>query len=287
MLDSAASTQDAATLMQQQPYEWPNGARIAVMVTVMFETWPDGKGPPYGPMASALREGTPDLQSVSWASYGGRTGIWRLMRLFDEFKVKATVAANAKALERFPEAAKELARRGHEIAGHSYTQDMFLPYCTPEEERELIRRCARIIESVSGTRPAGWASPRMTPTPHTARFLAEEGFLWHGDYHDADLPYTVQTEAGAIVALPHSDFTDNRVLRGSPRDFFDVHKDTFDFLYDSEPGSLLNLTVHAHFGARPPMAAMVRELLAYVRGFPDVWFARHDELARHVLGRST
>jgi peptidoglycan/xylan/chitin deacetylase (PgdA/CDA1 family) len=269
--------------MQELKYEWPGKARIAVMVTVMFEAWPEGKGPPYGPMASALREGTLDLQSISWAHYGGRTGIWRLMRLFDAHQVKATVCANAKAVERFPEAAKELVACGHEIAGHSYTQDMFLPYFEPEEERALIRRCAGVIESVTGARPVGWASPRMTPTEHTARFLAEDGFLWHGDYHDTDLPYTVQTEGGRIVALPHSDFTDNRVLRGSPRDFFDVYKDTFDFLYKVEPGSLLNITLHAHFGARPPIAAMVHEILEYIRGHDAVWFARHDELSRHVL----
>jgi allantoinase len=269
--------------MQELKYEWPNKARVAVMVTVMFESWPEGKGPPYGPMASNLREGTLDLQSISWAHYGGRTGIWRLMRLFDEFKLKATVCANAKSIERFPEAAKELTRRGHEIAGHSYTQDMFLPYFKPDEERALIRKCSSIIETISGQRPVGWASPRMTPSEHTARILAEEGFLWHGDYHDTDLPYIVDTGAGKLAALAHSDFTDNRVLRGSPRDFFDVYKDTFDFLYHNEPGALLNLTVHAHFGARPPLAAMVHEALKYMRGHKDVWFARHDELSRHVL----
>lgn len=272
--------------MQELKYQWPNGARIAVMVTVMFESWPEGKGPPYGPMASALREGTLDLQSISWAHYGGRTGIWRLMRLFDLHGVKATICANAKSVERFPEAAKQLVAEGHEIAGHSYTQDMFLPYCQPEEELALIRRCAGVIESITGQRITGWASPRMTPTVHTAKFLAADGYVWHGDYHDTDLPYTVDTGAGRIVALPHSDFTDNRVLRGSPRDFHDVYKDTFDFLYNVEPGSVLNLTMHAHFGARPPLAAMVHEVLKYIRGHEGVWFARHDEMARQVMAQS-
>jgi peptidoglycan/xylan/chitin deacetylase (PgdA/CDA1 family) len=263
--------------------EWPGGARLAVLLTVMFESWPEGKAPPYGPMASGLREGTLDLQGISWAHYGGRTGIWRLMRLLGEFGVPATVCANAHAIERFPEAARALVQRGHEIAGHSYTQDMFLPYMREDEERELIRRCTGIIESITGVRPVGWASPRMTPTRHTARLLAEQGYLWHGDYHDADLPYLVKTEAGELVALPHSDFTDNRVLRGSPRDFRDVYKDTFDFLCRVEPGGVLNLTVHAHFGARPPMAAMLHEILKYMKGYSNVWFARHDELAHHVL----
>ncbi|MCX7151571.1 MAG: polysaccharide deacetylase family protein, partial [Proteobacteria bacterium] len=117
--------------------QWPDGARIAVMVTVMFEAWPEGKGPPYGPMASGLREGTLDLQSVAWAHYGGRTGIWRLLRILDGFGVKATVAANAVAIERFPEAGKAIAAGGHEIAGHSYAQNMFMPYCSEEEERTL------------------------------------------------------------------------------------------------------------------------------------------------------
>ena len=53
--------------------------------------------------------------------------------------------------------------------------------------------------------------------------LSALGYLWLGDYHDTDLPYVVETPAGKLVALPHSDFTDNRVLRGSPRDFLDGH----------------------------------------------------------------
>jgi len=270
--------------MEQALPAWPNGARIAVMLTVMYESWPEGKGPPYGPMASNLREGTLDLQSVSWANYGGRTGIWRLMRMFEKFGVKATICANAKSLERFPEAARELGRQGHEIAGHSYTQNMFLPYMNEEEERALIHRCAGIIEETTGFKMVGWASPRMTPTVHTARFLAEAGCLWHGDYHDTDLPYIVTEGGKKIVALPHSEFTDNRVMRGSPKDFFDVYKGMFDYLYENEPGAQINLTLHSHFGARPPIAAMLNEIIKYYQEHEGVWFARHDEMARHVLG---
>lgn len=237
-------------------------------------------------MASPLKEGVVDRQGISWAEYGGRTGLWRLGRVPDGFGVKATVAANARAVERWPEAVRALHAQGHQIAGHSYTQDMFLPYMAPEEERALIRRCAAIIEATVGERPVGWASPRMAPTAHTARFLAEEGFLWHGDYNDTDLPHVMAAGAGDIVALQHSDFTDNRVLRGSPRDFLDVYRDTFDFLRASGRAEILNLTVHAHFGGRPPMAAMLQQIPDHMRGRGDgVWFARHDEIARWVLGR--
>lgn len=262
---------------------WPANGRIAVMITVMFEVWSEGKAPPYSPMTTALRPGTPDLLGISWSQYGGKTGIWRLMRLLDEAKVTATVCLNARAAELYPEAVKEVHRRGHEIAGHSYTQDTILPYLSSDEERETIQRCGRIIENVVGSRPAGWFSPVAAPTCHTAELLAAEGYLWHGDYNDTDLPYPIDTSAGTLIAIPHSDFTDNRVLRGSPRDFFDVYKNTFDFLYRHEQPSLVNVTVHAHFGGRPLISAMLRELLQYMRAFSDAWFARHDEVARWVL----
>jgi hypothetical protein len=43
--------------------------------------------------------------------------------------------------------------------------------------------------------------------------------------------------------------------------------------------------MHCHFGGRPMMSAMLYELLHYMKGFPDVWFGRHDEVARWVLAQ--
>ena len=202
--------------MEKSISRWPNNERLVVLVTVMFEVWSEGKAPPYSPMTTSLKPGTPDLLGISWSQYGGKTGIRRFMRIFAETQIKATVCLNAKGAELFPDAVKELHARGHEIAGHSYTQDLILPYLEPEEEKEVIQRCSRIIEKAVGTRPVGWFSPVAAPTVNTAEFLTEEGFLWHGDYNDSDLPYVFTTPKGSLVALAHSDFTDNRVLRAAP-----------------------------------------------------------------------
>jgi len=249
----------------------------------MFETWSEGKAPSYSPMTTSLKPGTVDRLGISWSEYGGKTGIWRIMKVLDESGVKATVCLSGRSAELYSGAVKELHKKEHELAGHSYTQDLILPYLSPEEEREVIRKCCRIIEKTVGLRPVGWFSPVAAPTEHTAEYLSEEGCLWHGDYNDTDLPYPLKTAKGILVAIPHSDFTDNRVLRGSPRDFYQVYKDTFDFLYRTETMGMINLTVHAHFGGRPLMSAMLAEILQYMKGFPNVWFARHDEIARWVL----
>jgi hypothetical protein len=162
--------------MEKIVSSWPAQKKLAVMVTVMFEVWSEGKAPPYSPMTTSLKPGTADLLGISWSQYGGKTGIWRFMRIFDDVNIKATICLNAKGAELFPQAVQQLHERGHEIAGHSYTQDLILPYLSLDDDTEVIRRCKRIIEKTVGTPPLGWFSPVAAPTEHTAELLAEKDF---------------------------------------------------------------------------------------------------------------
>lgn len=264
-------------------FAWPNGARIAVVVTCLLENWSDGKGPPFSVQTTALKPGTPDRAAALWGTYGGRAGVWRLLKILDENRIPSTFVANARSLELNPEAAAQIVKSGHEIAGHSYTQDTILAYLSADEEKAVIDRCIGIIEKTAGGRPKGWLSPVVSPSADTERLLIERGFQWYGDYNNIDLPCRVTTPHGTIVAIPHTDFADHRVLRQSPRDWLDVYMDTFDYLYQNEPTAYLNVTVHCHFGGRPLMAAVIDKALKYMRGFPGVWFVRHDELAQFVL----
>jgi len=258
---------------------WPGGARIAVIVTVLLESWSDRVAPAYSPMTTPLKPGTYDRAGVTWARYGVANGIWRLMRILDSLGVKATVCTSAKAIETHPETLRAVIAHGHEVAAHSYTQDKIAAYLSPEEELANIRDCIRIFEKYLGQRPSGWISPVLASTDYTAGFICQEGFLWHGDYNDIDLPMIVNTDYGSTVAIPHTDFADNRVLRQSPLAYFEAYKGMFDYLYAEEPASLINLTIHCQFGGRPLIAARFAEILKYFQSFHDVWFPRHDELA--------
>jgi allantoinase len=267
----------------QRGFRWPNNARIAVVMTCLLENWSEGKGPPFSVQTTSLRPGTQDRAAMTWGTYGGRAGVWRLLKILEANQIPSTFVANARALELNPAAAAQIVKSGHEIAAHSYAQDDLLAFLGPEEEKEIIRRCVKIISDISGERPKGWLSPVLASTERTETILADEGFLWYGDYNHVDLPFVVPVGQKSIVALPHTDFADHRVLRQNPRDWFDVYKDTFDYLYANEPTSYLNITVHCHFGGRPLIAAHVDKILKYIRGFADVWIVRHDELAQWVL----
>jgi len=267
---------------------WPNGRKVAIAITPMFEVWPDGKGPPNLVQRTQVKAGVADQQAITWPQYSNRSGVWRIIRILDQCGVPATFCTNARCAEVYPDAVRQILRSGHDIAAHGYTQDLLLAHTAgPEEERALIRRSLDVLEEHTGKRPEGWLSPVLAWTEHTAELLAREKVVWQGDANYIDLPRRTQTAHGPLVHIPHSDYTDNRVVWLSPRQYYDVYKDTFDYLYTHEPMSLMVMTVHCHFGGRPLMAAVFNKLLRYFSQFPEVWFARHSELARWALEQET
>lgn len=268
--------------MSEGHFGWPDGCRIAVAVTVMLETWSEGKAPPYSVQASPLRPGTVDLGGIAWGSYGGKVGVWRLINLMRENGIRATFCVNGRCAELYPEAVAQIPAAGHDVAGHGYLQDELMAYMTPDEERATIRRCRDLLARTSGMRPVGWISPVTAFTPHTRALLAAEGFAWHGDSRDTDLPNLAATENGPIVHIPGSDFTDNRVLRASPLDLWDVYKETFGYRYVREAPAFLPLSLHCHFGGRPMISAIFQKIFRYMAQFPDVWFASHAQIAAWV-----
>lgn len=257
---------------------WPNGKRVAVAVTVMFETWSEGKAPPYSVQATSLRPGSEDHAGKAWSTYGGRVGVWRILRTLERWQVPATFFTNAAAAELYPEATKQIVASGHDLGGHAIYQDQLLAYQSPEEQRSTIQRSLETLESVGGVRPTGWLSPVLAFTPETVGLLAEAGLRWHADVTYVDLPHRVHTEHGPIAAVPNSDFTDNRVLKANTRDLFEVHRDTFDYLHAHEPMSLLALTLHCQFGGRPMVISAFDQLMQHLAAHDDVWFVKHAEL---------
>jgi Polysaccharide deacetylase len=266
--------------MTTSGFSWPNGKRVAVLVGLLLESWSDGKSPTYFTRTTPLKAGAVDHAGVQWSQFGGREGIWRLLSVLRSCDVSATVFCNALSAERYPDAVKAIVAAGHDIAAHGYCQDQYLSDMNPDQQRATIRKCLDILERQSGKRPDGWVSSVYSWDNHTVDALVQEGIAWHADALDATSPRRDRTTSGTIVALPWCDFVDNRVLRSSPNDFFDVYKGMLDHLRAHEPGGLIHIAVHSHFGGRPMMSAVFQRTLEYFRSFPDVWMPRHRELVR-------
>jgi peptidoglycan/xylan/chitin deacetylase (PgdA/CDA1 family) len=285
-------------LPQRRPLRWPNGARLALIVTINLEYWDlikDTDRPYYAGGPPVLPDPLPgnvaDFHNYSWREYGHRVGLWRMIDAFDAAGVPASCTMNAKmALERRAAVDAALAR-GWELVAHNYEQgDLLTNYHRdPEAEREVIRRTLAVYEQAVGRKAMGWLSSSLRGTPNTPRLLAAEGLLFFCDYMNDDQPYLIETVSGPIVAVPYSvemnDFTLFHRRGMTTSAVLDALKEQFDVLYEEggSSGRLMNVGLHPHVAGHPYRIRALREFLAYAKQHEGVWWARREDIASWYL----
>ena len=264
-------------------WKLPDSARIAVSVNLALEAFRHKSQ-----LTLEARPGKTDHFSLSYAEYGARAGIWRILDLLDELGLKASMSINGKAAELYPDAVRATAEAGHEVVGHGWENDVLNEDGDPERERDEIRRVTAAITEAAGKRPVGWTSPGSAGSENTLDLLVAEGYVWNGDQANDDLPYSVATRNGPIMILPRVNMPQNDLImwakaNNPPGVIFESFKDTFDELYaEGLRGSpkWVEIVLHAHMGGRPTLIPTVRRCIAYARQHEGVWFPRKGDIAR-------
>jgi Polysaccharide deacetylase len=114
---------------------WPNGARLAVTISMQFEAGGQHVSGASGPATDPVAAGYPDLPQNSFYEYGVREGIPRM--LFDKHQVKVTSFMIGEAVDKAPGLAAEIVRRGHEAAAHGRRWE-YQYLLDPDQERQWI-----------------------------------------------------------------------------------------------------------------------------------------------------
>jgi len=270
---------------------WKDGAKVAIQVVVNYE---EGSEKTFA-MGDGMNDGMyelpfavddqRDLAVESMYEYGSRAGIWRLFRVFDHADIPVTFFAAAVALERNPEVAAKLARRGDEAAGHGYRWSNHYEM-TRDEEREAITRAITSIEKTTGKRPEGWYCREMSV--NTRELVVElGGFLYDSDTYNEDIPYWTTVGAQSHLVVPYSlVVNDARYIMGtgygSPEHFFETAKATLDRLRNDgdDVGRMMSIGLHPRITGNPARADALARFIEYAQGFDDVAFMRRIDIAR-------
>jgi peptidoglycan/xylan/chitin deacetylase (PgdA/CDA1 family) len=289
---------DFVPLPERQPLKWPNGARLALIVTINLEFWDllkDGTDPYYagGPpvVPDPLPANVADFTNYSWREYGQRVGVWRMIDAFDQAGLAASCTMNAKMGTERRAVVDAVNQRGWELVAHNFEQgDLLTNYAfDPAGEKELILKALNVYEEVVGRKAKGWLSSSLRGTQRTPDVLAEQGLIFFCDYMNDDQPYLIQTPAGPIVATPYSvemnDFTLFHRRGLTTSDTLDAFKEQFDELYREgrESGRLMNIGLHPHVAGHPYRIRALRDFLAYAKSFDGVWWATREEVAAWYL----
>ena len=276
--------------------KWPGGAKIAVQFVVNYEEGGENNVL-HGDAASeaflseivgaAAWPGQRHWNMESVYEYGARAGFWRLLRLFQEKQIPATVYGVATALARSPEQVAAMQAADWEIASHGLK---WIEYkdAAPEDERADMEAAIVLHTEVTGERPLGWYTGRCSD--NTVDLVTEEGgFLYVSDSYDDDLPHWHQRGDHQQLVVPYTlDANDMRFATpqgfNSGDQFFTYLKDSFDALYaegDAGQAKMMSIGLHCRLIGRPGRIMALRRFMDYAASHADVWFARRIDIARH------
>ena len=279
--------------------EWPHGNRLALQIVLNYEEGAENSVLHGDEASESINSDMPgaipwwgerNLAMESHYEYGSRVGVWHLLDEFSERSLPITAFVVGMAIMRHRAVAHRLMADGHEMAAHGWR---WVDYrnCPPEVESDHINRTIKTIEDLTGERPVGWYTGRVSE--NTRRLVVQEGgFLYDSDAYNDDLPHWRRVGDRDHLIIPYAFDTNDMRFASAPgfdsgKDYFEYLRDTFDFLYErsGKRGRMMSVGLHCRLVGRPGRMVALRRFLDHVQRRRGVWICRRADIARHWIAR--
>jgi peptidoglycan/xylan/chitin deacetylase (PgdA/CDA1 family) len=258
------------------PLTPPEGKPLIVHVVVNVEAWafdaPQPRGILTAPQGVAA---VPDVPNWSWAEYGNRAGMPRLLAALAERGIPASAPTNSAVITTYPRLAERMLRAGLEFMGHGVWQRSVRAV---PDERAMIFAATEALAGFTGAQPRGWLGPGLAETMETPDLLREAGYDWLCDWVLDDVPVPLSTRFGPMVALPYSLELNDSVLfaveRKEVADWIARVERTIAVLAQESGGvaaRVLTLPLHPHLLGVPHRIGALTQVL-------DLLLSRHDTI---------
>ncbi|MBI4459118.1 MAG: polysaccharide deacetylase family protein [Acidobacteria bacterium] len=274
---------------RKQKVKLPNGAKVAVRIVIAAE-WDSG-AENTGPN---VVERT-NLYALSLnAQYTFIAGLYRALDVMERQGVKASIMCDGAVVPAYPDLFQEIHKAGHEIMARSW--DHYFGPATFKPGGEQAAELKRVVDGitqVTGERPVGWMAPGANTPASFLKLVADNNFLYTLDLNGDDIPYGLKFGNKTLVVLPHRQFSTSdfwvwlRTGNASPRTVdtaFEYFRQTFDRFYEAATEDYpltIFCGVHPYWTCTPDRFKYHDKIIAYMKGFPGVYFTRQKELAQY------
>lgn len=273
------------TLDRQRPIlPAPDGKPIIVHFVLNVEYWPFDRPMPRK-LLTAPRgtDHVPDVPNFSWAEYGLRVGLPRMLRLFRQREVPVSVSLNASVIDAYPACADAILETGWELIGHGAHQASIQ---AAESEREIVSQSLRRLREVSGQKVRGWLSPGLRESLSTPDILADNAIDYVYDWGLDDLPNWLSTHSSPLIAMPYSLELNDSVVYAVEKhrsdELFSRLRLTLDCIGNELPEvgpRVLGIGLHPHLMGVPHRFPFLERMVDLLAQRPDVRFMSGSDIA--------
>lgn len=170
----------------------------------------------------------------------------QVLDILEQYKVKATFFLIGRRVERYPQIARQIVVKGHEIGNHTYSHPKDLPKEDLNAIRQEIEMGAIAIEKATGVHPKLFRPPKGFLNYRVLTTAQLEGYtlvFWtvNADHEDAPTPEAMAERVlklvhpGAII-LMHDGCTESRWkdVKALPLIIEGLREQGYDFVTVSE-----------------------------------------------------
>lgn len=275
-----------SSLFDRKPVQWPDGKKLLIWPVISLEYFPMVPNDDPFRAPGHMQTAYPDYRHYTAREYGTRIGIYRLLGAFEKVGAKVSVATNSVIADRYPQLVEDIISGGHEIIAHSTDMNGTIASGLAEaDERALIEGSLTALEKATGTRPRGWLSIARSQSFNTAKLLVEAGIDYMCDWANDELPYTFQTDAGAITNIPlNHELSDRQIInvqQQSVNSYAQQMTDAADWLLAEAQqygGRMLPMHLTPYIMGLPYRISSFEKLIAGFAKRNDIGFTRGDAI---------
>ena len=276
---------------------WPGGARIAISLVVNYEEGSElavGDGDANPERVLSEIGGAAVAGGQARSRHGDDVRVRRARRLLaaDGHLRRATTSrapsmsapSRSSATARPPRAIRE---RGHDVVCHGYRWEDVTP-AQPRagarahpagrevDRRDDRRAAARLVLPLWTQRQHARAGGRGRRLRLRLRRLQRRPALLDDGRRQEAPRHPVLAGEQRLRASAPAHF-------GPPEDFEEHLRYTFDRLYKegATHPKMMSIGLHMRLVGHPARSEAVSKFIAYAKSFPDVWFAKRIDIARH------
>ncbi|MBV8850573.1 MAG: polysaccharide deacetylase family protein [Methylobacteriaceae bacterium] len=279
---------------ERPPLRLPGGAKLAVWIIVNVEEWDINQTMPRTVLSPpAGGSPMPDIPNWAWHEYGNRVGFWRMLEVFDRFRLPVVLAINGSAISAYEPIARAAHERKWEFIGHGFSQKNMQKV---ENEAEDIAKTSKAIADFTGRPPRGWLGPGLTETWNTPDLLVEAGYEYVCDWVLDDQPTILKTRTKPIVNIPYTqecnDVAMMLIQHHKASEYYDRAGDQFEQLMQDARDSarVMALVVHPYIMGAPHRLKYFRKVLEKITAQESVIFWTGEQILdwyRSACARST
>ena len=261
----------------------PEGKPLIVHLVVNVEHWQFDQAMPRKILSAPHgRENIPDIPNFSWAEYGMRCGMPRILELFAERGLPASVSINAGVVDAYPACAEAILDAGWEFIGHGIHQRSVE---AEADEGGLIAAALETLKTFTGKPVRGWLSPGLRESFESPDLLKAAGIEYVYDWVLDDLPCWMTTRHGPLIAMPYTlELNDSVIYAVERHSSPEMHRRLEDTLevFDRElrrQPRVLTLALHPHLIGVPHRIGYLAKMLDLLGRREDTLFMTGARIA--------